>query len=156
MLYYGNKNTSLQCNSTEKPYLTGRLSTVELTVSGSSLDLLLLILHTFFYFLTKRSNLMRRSAILSLPLQLMFLALCSRMVTSATFTLVQYLWVIHGANPMYGTREFFLGLLQPCFKEYYGGRCWCPRYFLLALFTLADVPLTSLLFLPNLRIGPIS
>jgi hypothetical protein len=51
--------------------LKGRASTVDLLEKTSS-DQLLLILQTFICFLTKQATLMRRSTILSLPLQLVF------------------------------------------------------------------------------------
>jgi hypothetical protein len=49
----------------------GRLSTVDL-LALTSLDRLLLILHTLFTCFTKQVNLMRRSTVLSLPLPLVF------------------------------------------------------------------------------------
>jgi hypothetical protein len=51
--------------------LKGRLSAVELLVL-TSLDQLLFILKILFTFFTKQATLMRRSTVLSLPLQLVF------------------------------------------------------------------------------------
>jgi hypothetical protein len=53
------------------PYLRERLSTLDLLVV-TSLDNLLLILKTFFYFFTKQATLLRRSTVLRLPLQSVF------------------------------------------------------------------------------------
>jgi len=54
-----------------EPFLKVRLSTVDLLVLTSS-DLLLLILKTFLTFFAKQATLMRRSTVLSLPLQQVF------------------------------------------------------------------------------------
>ncbi len=57
------------------PYIRERLSTVDLLVL-TSLDLLLLISRTLFFF-TKHGDLIRRSTVLSLPLRLVFPALAT-------------------------------------------------------------------------------
>jgi len=54
-----------------KPYRRGRLSTVNLLVL-TSLDQLIFKLKILFTFFTKQATLMRRSTVLSLPLQLVF------------------------------------------------------------------------------------
>ncbi len=49
----------------------GRISTIDLLVL-TSLDQLLFKLKVFFFFLTKQASLIKRSTVLSLPLQLVF------------------------------------------------------------------------------------
>jgi hypothetical protein len=71
------------------PYIRERLSTVDLLVL-TSLDLLLLISRTLFFF-TKHGDLIRRSTVLSLPLQLVFPALAIR---------VNYSTAMQGTNTL--------------------------------------------------------
>jgi hypothetical protein len=63
--------SKLLMTSPGKSYNRGRLSTVDLLVPTSS-DHLLFILKIFFYIFTKQATLMRWSAVLSLPPQLVF------------------------------------------------------------------------------------
>jgi hypothetical protein len=53
------------------PYCRGRLSMVDLLVL-TSLDQLIFVLKILFTLVSKQATLMRRSAVLSLPLQLVF------------------------------------------------------------------------------------
>jgi hypothetical protein len=59
------------------PYWRGSLSTVDLLVI-TNLDQLLLIMQTFFYFLSKRALIIGRSTVLNLPLLEEFPFRCNR------------------------------------------------------------------------------
>ncbi len=65
------KNVQFRLITTGKPYWRGRLSAVDLLVL-TSLYQLLLIMQSFFKFLTKQGTLMWRSTVLSLSPQLVF------------------------------------------------------------------------------------
>jgi len=62
-----------------EPFLRERLSTIDLIVS-TSIDLQFLILQTFFF--SKQATLIRRSTVLSLPLQLAFPGLAYKLLNA--------------------------------------------------------------------------
>ncbi len=77
---------------TRKPYWRESICTVDLRVL-SSLYWLLFILQTYFTFFTKQATRMRRSTVLSLPLQLIFLIIKSPFKTSLLYLLGLWGWV---------------------------------------------------------------
>ncbi len=66
-----------------KSYRRGKLSTVDLLVL-TSLGQLVFILKLLFSFVTKYAALMRRSTVLSLPLQLVFLGFKMHLIPAPT------------------------------------------------------------------------